>query len=88
MQMYWGYEEATSADCCHVRIELLEQGLCKEGSVLLIMPCYTSKLLPLDASCNRPLESVMTKHWSKCVMDRSSGVHSAGSLQGLTVEVC
>lgn len=49
MQIYWACEEAASADCCHVRIELLEQRLCKEGSVLLIMPCYTTKLLPLDA---------------------------------------
>ena len=62
MQVQWGYEEATSADCCRVSKELLEQRLWKEGSVLLIMPYYTSKLLPLDAPCNRPLESVMTKH--------------------------
>lgn len=48
MQIYRGYEEATSADCCHVSIELLVQRLCKEGSVLLIMPYYTSKLLPLE----------------------------------------
>lgn len=70
MQIKWGYEESTFADCYHGSVELLEQRLCKEGSVLLMMPHYTSKLLPLDASCNRPLESVMLKHWSKRVMDR------------------
>lgn len=88
MQIYWGYEGTTPANCCHVGIELLEQRLCKEGSVLLIMHYYTSKLLPLDTSCNRPLESVMMKHWSKWVMDGWSGVNTAGSLQGLTVWVC
>lgn len=70
MQIYWGYEEATPANCCHVSLELLEQRLWKEGSVLLIMPYYTSEFLPLDASCNRRLENVMRKHWSKWVMDR------------------
>lgn len=70
MHIHWDYEEATSADCCHGTLELLEQKLCKEGSVLVITPYYTSKLLPLVASCNRPLESIMTKHWSKWVMDR------------------
>lgn len=68
MQTYWGYEEATFANCCHVSIELLEQRLRKEGSVLLITPYYTSELLPLDVSCNKPLKSVMKKHWNKWVM--------------------
>lgn len=69
MQIYWDYEETTPANCCHVSIELLEQRLCKEGSVLLIMHYCTSKLLPLDASCNRPLESVTMKHWNEWMMD-------------------
>lgn len=69
MQTYWGYEEAAPANCCHRSIELLEQRLHKEVSVLLIKPYYTSELLPLNVSCNKPLKSVMKKHWNKWVMD-------------------
>lgn len=70
MQTYWGYEEATFANCCHVSRELLEQRLRKEGIVQLITPYYTSELLPLDVSCNKSLKSVMKKHWNKWVMAR------------------
>lgn len=70
MQTYWGrHEEATPANCCHVSIELFEQRLCKEGSVLLITPYYTSELLLLNVSCNKHLKSVRKKHWNKWVMD-------------------
>lgn len=84
MQTSWGYQEATPANC-HVSIEVPEQRLCKEGSVLLIMPYYPSELLPLDVLCNKPLKSVMKKHWDKWVMDRWSDVYTAGSLKGHTI---
>lgn len=69
MQTYWGYEVATPANCCHISIELLGQRLCREGSVLLVMPYYTSELLLLDVSCNKPLKSVIREQWNKWVKD-------------------
>lgn len=67
MQIYLGYKETTPANCCHVIIELLKWRLGKEGSVLLIVPYYTSEFFPVDVSCNISLKSIMKKHW---VMDR------------------
>lgn len=70
MPTYWGFDEATSANGCHLCMEIIELRLNKEGSILFIMLCYTWELLPLNVSCNKPLQSVMKKHWNKWVMDR------------------
>lgn len=70
MQTYWSYTEATSANDYHVCLEIIEWRQHKGGIVLFITPYYTSELLTLNVSCNKPWQSVMKKLWNKRLMDR------------------